>query len=222
MHFPLYVCVPGSPCLVCRAGTYHITYGDVWNSLSAPWDSPSVLECIYSAGLIWTEVLYSSPASVLLSLLSQTCSVPRPSPSTHSQGHPDLRSKRPTVAMGTISPLSALLRSAWSEAICPLPILHPSYPSTPSSFFSPFGKKNPPFSRGMTIPSPILSLRFIHPQCLAPATSSPPTLTPTLYSLYKCVCVAPSTDWERVEGGKWRGNEGRICICCWFQPHRMS
>lgn len=41
----------------------------------------------------------------------------------------------------------------------------------------------------MTIPYPILSLRFIHPQCLAPAISSPPTLTPTLYNLYKCVHI---------------------------------
>ncbi len=82
------------------------------------------------------EVLYSSPASVALSRLSsQTCSASRPNPSTRSQGHPDLRFKRPTVAMGTISTLSALLRSAWSEAICPLLILHPSYPSTPSLFF---------------------------------------------------------------------------------------
>lgn len=50
-------------------------------------------------------------------------------------------------------------------------------------------KSHPPFSRGMTIASPILSVRFIHPQCLAPAISSPPTLTPTLYSLYEAVCI---------------------------------
>lgn len=73
---------------------------------------------------------------------------------TQSQGRPELRSKRPTVAMGTISTLSALLRSAWSEAICPLPILHSSYPSTsslPLFLLSKTGKRkrksHPPFKR---------------------------------------------------------------------------
>lgn len=205
----------------------HIQSSDVSNSLSALWDSPSFLECIYSGRLIWTQVLYSSPGSVR-SLLSAQCDKhththiraahPDPVPPhthTHSLGHPDLRSERPTVAMGTISTPSALLRFAWSKAICPLPILHSSSVPHPLPLFllsKTEGKKShPPFSRGMTIPSPILSLKFIHPQCLAPAISSPPSLTPTLYNLYKCVytqSLAPSTDWERDGVGVY---EERIC-----------
>ncbi|MEQ2298854.1 hypothetical protein AMECASPLE_009593 [Ameca splendens] len=50
-------------------------------------------------------------------------------------------------------------------------------PFTPPSFHS-IGTL-PPLLREMTVPSPFLSLRFIHPLCLAPAVSSPPTLTPT-------------------------------------------
>lgn len=171
------------------------------------------LSVFFRSVFIW-QVLSERRCFILLLLLScslvcslshtHTCSAPSPNPSTYTHtGHPDLRSKHPTVAMGTISALSALLGSAWSEAICPLPIL----PSSPPPFQDVGERKkkkyHAPLSRGTTSPSPILSLRFIHPQCLAPATSSPPTLTPTLHSLRKCVCIHllfPQTEREAVGG----------------------
>lgn len=192
---------------------------------SALWAFQSRLWRIHSAGLIWKRALLSSPLPATLSV-SRLVLLPQHIPAVHkdlsfyilSRRHtPRLRFKRLTVAMGTISTLSALLRSARREAICPsshasqsfyLLILPSSCSSSSSSSSSPIRrwkkKSHPPFSRGMTIASPILSVRFIHPQCLAPAISSPPTLTPTLYSLYEAVCIhllLPQAEWTLRWGG---------------------
>lgn len=131
---------------------------------SALWAFHSHLWRIHSAGLIWKRALLSSPLPATLSV-SRLVLLPQHIPAVHkdlsfyilSRRHtPRLRFKRLTVAMGTISTLSALLRSARSEAICPsshasqsfyLPILPSSCScsSSSSSSSSPIRrwKKNP-------------------------------------------------------------------------------
>lgn len=107
---------------------------------------------------------------------------------------PDLRSKSPSVSTRTILTLSALLRSTRRKAICP-PSLPPSFSLSNRqpllSFLSLKDEKKNPILHSQEAWLFLLPffVRFIHPQCLAPAISSPPTLTPTLYSLYKLVCV---------------------------------
>lgn len=133
---------------------------DVWNSLSALWDF-SALSAVdsFSGAYLNSGALFFSCSSAFLLLDSwrlnthtHTCSV-----QTHTR--PQIQESQ--CFHRTILTLSALLRSARSKAICPpLPILHSLSVNPSSLFFSLKDEKkkksHPPFSRGMTIPSPIL------------------------------------------------------------------
>lgn len=177
------------------------------------------LECIYSADIIWTEVLYSSPASVLLSL-SLACSLLQTHTHTYLQCTPAqsfhilIWAPRPHIQSVPLLPWRPFqpCQHFWdppgARQFAPSRSFALPIPPRLLLFSFPIRgrrkKKHPPFSRGMTIPSPILSLRFIHPQCLARAISSPPTLTPTLHSLCKCVCIHLLLHQTKRVGGEQR------------------
>lgn len=72
---------------------------------------------------------------ILLLFLNSSLVVSAHIPAVHRlHTHPNLKLKRPTVAMGTVSTLSALLPQ--SEVICPLPIFHSLSKCPPPPFTS--------------------------------------------------------------------------------------
>ena len=77
----------------------------------------SSLSRFHSAALLRTVGLHTPPVPALLPLVC-CCYIIR-TLYILSHGPPDLRSKRSAVAMGIISTLSALLKSAWSKVISP-------------------------------------------------------------------------------------------------------
>lgn len=226
MSVNLFLCVYLTSCIASAVLRYTLSEATVFDIHVL---LQSFLMCIYWLGLIWgVEVLYSSLASVFLS-------VPSSSSYTRTQSTPQIQASRCCHGdhFGSVSTSEFCLKGGNLPSQCTphtcthLFILHSSYPPL-LPLVSKKEKSHPPFSRGMTIPSPFLSLRFIHPQCLAPTASSPPTLTPTLYGLYKRVCIHSSLFfhklWEKRSEGGWDGKKKywRMCICCWFPPHRMS
>lgn len=168
-------------------------------------------------GFILALLLCDPPSCLLLLTNTHTCSASWPNPL-----HTPTRASRPHIRASRCCHGNCFDPVSTSEVCLGRGNLPPPHPSL-SSFRRRREKKkaHPPSSGGVTIPSPILSLRFIHPQCLAPAISSPPTLTPTPCSLFKSVCIhthllLPCTDWEIFF------SEGGVCIWCWFQAHSVS
>lgn len=95
-------------------------------------------------------------------------------PCTHkqSQGHPDVRSKRPHCCHGgSFLPCQHFWGPLRVRQFAPPTSHNPSL----------FRKKNT-IQKARLFYLLFFPLRFIHPQCLAPAVSSPPTLTPTLHA----------------------------------------
>lgn len=147
----------------------------------APWDSQSFLECVYSASLISTEVLCSSAASVLRSLLTAHYKFTHTHthlqcPSTQSlhiltHSHRDVQNSDPSVPLlpwGLFLPCQHFWDLPGAKQFAPSPSFTLPIPRPLPSLFFYFRRREKEkenlilHSRGMTVPSPSLSLRFIH------------------------------------------------------------
>lgn len=180
--------------------------------------SPRCLLCWDESGVVMFEIhsvgnLYSSSWVYLKTrfMLSVT--------NTNSSHLPSLPTGSvtpdpgvPLLLWGTFQPCQHF-RYVWSKVMCPLPFLIPSS-------FSPLIKKtHGPFSRGMSAPTPLslfLSDSFTHSVWHQPS----PRLLPCAAFISVCTHLL-FLQTEREQGVN-RGNEKRMCICCWFRSHRPS